>query len=221
VEVLRLASLHEPHPRSRERFQALYLIASGRFHATACAAPLGRQDETVPRWAHRYNRHGPAALAYRHSGGRAPFSPAAANRTRRHGRTDRPDPTRPARARLDGQEAQAMGLPGLRRHAGRGTLRRLLRQVGLTWKKVKRLLGKAKPEKRPGYSPDLNPIERLWNWMREGGTRGPGHASVPALSAACRAFIERINRDPLALIDRRWPKFELDPEFEAKLLVSS
>jgi hypothetical protein len=44
---------------------------------------------------------------------------------------------------------------------------------------------------------------------------------VPDLVAACQAFIRRINLDPLALVDRLWPKFELDPEFEAKLLVSS
>ena len=72
-EDLRLASLNEAHPRSRERFQALYLIASGRFNATTCAAHIGRQDETVLRWVHRYNRHGPGALVYRHSGGRSPL----------------------------------------------------------------------------------------------------------------------------------------------------
>ena len=73
VEDLRRASLSEAHPRSRERFQALYLIASGQLNATACAAHIGRQDETVLRWAHLYNRHGPAALTYRHTGGRAPL----------------------------------------------------------------------------------------------------------------------------------------------------
>jgi transposase len=73
----------------------------------------------------------------------------------------------------------------------------------------------------PGYSPDLNPIERLWDWMREEVTRGFCHPSVPDLITACQAFIERINRDPIALLDRLWPKFELDPEFEAKLRLSS
>jgi transposase len=73
----------------------------------------------------------------------------------------------------------------------------------------------------PGYSPDLNPIERLWDWMREDVTRGFCHRSVPDLVAACQAFIRRINLDPIALVDRLWPKFELDPEFEAKLLISS
>jgi hypothetical protein len=69
----------------------------------------------------------------------------------------------------------------------------------------------------PGYSPDLNPIERLWDWMREEVTRGFCHASVPELIGACQAFIARINRDPVAVVDRLWPKFELDPEFEEKL----
>jgi transposase len=73
LEDVRLASLQAAHPRSRERFQALYLIASGQFNATTCAAHIGRQDETVLGWVHRYNHQGPAALAYRHSGGRAPL----------------------------------------------------------------------------------------------------------------------------------------------------
>jgi transposase len=73
LEDLRLASLSAPHPRSRERFQALYLIASGQFNATTCAAPIGRQDETVLAWVHRYNEHGPDALTYRHTGGRSPL----------------------------------------------------------------------------------------------------------------------------------------------------
>ena len=72
-EDLRSASLDAPHRRSRERFQALYLIASGRFNATSCAAHIGRDDETVLGWVHRYNEHGPDALAYRRSGGRSPF----------------------------------------------------------------------------------------------------------------------------------------------------
>ena len=37
LEDLRAASLGAPHQRTRERFQALYLIASGQFDATTCA----------------------------------------------------------------------------------------------------------------------------------------------------------------------------------------
>ena len=73
VEDLRLASVNAAHPRSRERFQALYLIASGQFNATTCAAHIGRQDETVLGWVHRYNEYGPDALSYRHTGGRSPL----------------------------------------------------------------------------------------------------------------------------------------------------
>jgi transposase len=73
VEDLRQAALHAAHPRSRERFQALYLIASGQFNATTCAAHIGRQDETVLRWVHLYNQHGPDLLTYRHTGGRSPL----------------------------------------------------------------------------------------------------------------------------------------------------
>src|SRR3954451_3918109 len=73
LEDLRRASVSATHRRSRERFQALYLIASGGFNATTCAAHIGRQDETVLGWIHRYNEHGPDALGYRRTGGRAPF----------------------------------------------------------------------------------------------------------------------------------------------------
>jgi transposase len=73
LEDLRRASLEATHRRSRERFQALYLIASGRFNATTCAAHIGRQDETVLGWVHRYNEHGPDALTYRRTGGRPPL----------------------------------------------------------------------------------------------------------------------------------------------------
>ncbi len=71
----------------------------------------------------------------------------------------------------------------------------------------------------PGYSPDLNPIERLWDWLREDLTRGFCHGSVQELIDAGQAFIGRINRDPVAVVDRLWPKFELDPAFEEKLRV--
>ena len=72
----------------------------------------------------------------------------------------------------------------------------------------------------PAYSPDLNPIEGLWKWMREEVTQQHCHSSIAALSQACHAFIERINLEPNLLIKRLWPRFDLDPDFE-KLLVSN
>jgi transposase len=71
----------------------------------------------------------------------------------------------------------------------------------------------------PGYSPDLNPIEGLWKWMREDVTQLCCHSSIRGLFDDCKDFIERVNRNPLAMIDRLWPRFELDPEAE-KLLFS-
>jgi len=73
----------------------------------------------------------------------------------------------------------------------------------------------------PGYSPDLNPIERLWDWMRDEVTRGHCHGSLKVLRVACQEFIAGINGDAEAVVDRLWPKFELDPQYEAKLLVST
>lgn len=73
VEDLRAASLTAEHRRSRERFQALYLIASGQFDATTCADHIGRRDETVLAWVHLYNEGGPDALAYRPPADAPPF----------------------------------------------------------------------------------------------------------------------------------------------------
>lgn len=92
IEDLRVASLNAPHPRSRERFQALSLIASGRHNATTCAAHIGRQDETVLHWVHWYNEQGPDAVAYRHTGGRSPLLPRS-----RLNRSSMPCKTRPRR----------------------------------------------------------------------------------------------------------------------------
>ena len=71
----------------------------------------------------------------------------------------------------------------------------------------------------PGYSPDLNPIEGLWKWLREDVTQNHSYLTMRELFDACKAFIDRVNLNPDALIKRLWPKFELNPDFE-KLLVS-
>ena len=72
----------------------------------------------------------------------------------------------------------------------------------------------------PAYSPDLNPIEGLWKWMREDLTQHHCFKYLYQLEFACHAFIDRINLDPLAIISRLWPKFSLDPDYE-KLLFSN
>ncbi len=61
------------HDRSRERFQALYMIASQHSNASAWARAIGRHEQTVMGWVHDYNRAGPMVLHYRRTGGRPPF----------------------------------------------------------------------------------------------------------------------------------------------------
>ena len=70
------------------------------------------------------------------------------------------------------------------------------------------------------YSPDLNPIEGLWKWMREEVTQLQCYETMRGLFDACKAFIDRINENPLEMINRLWPRFELDPQLE-KLRFSS
>ena len=72
----------------------------------------------------------------------------------------------------------------------------------------------------PSYSPDLNPIEGLWKWMREEVTQHECHKTTRDLFDACKAFIDGINQVPQSVIDRLWPRFELDPKVE-ELRVSN
>lgn len=73
-EVLRLAREAE-HPRSQERYMALYAIGTKQSNATQWAKATGRENETVMGWVHRYNAKGVEAVTYQHSGGCPPFLP--------------------------------------------------------------------------------------------------------------------------------------------------
>lgn len=92
-------------------------------------------------------------------------------------------------------------------------------RAGLVKEKAKEL--GIELEWMPGYSPDLNPIERLWAWMRQEVTHGHCHANLQILERACQQFIAGINACPEAVRERLCPVFDLDPEVEAKLLVST
>ncbi len=70
AEDIRRLSIEAEHPRSRERFQALYIIGSGQKNASQWAKQIKRQKQTVLEWLHSYNELGPDSLAYQHSGGR-------------------------------------------------------------------------------------------------------------------------------------------------------
>ncbi len=70
---LRIMSVEAEHARSRERFLALFMIASGQTTACGWAREIGRTKETVLKWVHDYNRLGPEAVRYRQTEGRRPF----------------------------------------------------------------------------------------------------------------------------------------------------
>jgi transposase len=70
---LRRLSTEAPHARTRERYMALYMIASEQTSATRWASEIGRTKETVLGWVHRYNQAGPTGLTYRRTGGRTPL----------------------------------------------------------------------------------------------------------------------------------------------------
>jgi transposase len=64
------------HPRTRERFLALYEITQESC-ATRVAERTRRHPQTVMEWLHLYNTRGPEALAYQRTGGRPPFARAS------------------------------------------------------------------------------------------------------------------------------------------------
>jgi transposase len=70
---LRRLAVEAEHPRTRERYMALYMLGSEQMNATKWAKEIGRDDNTVMSWVHRYNKLGPEALTYRRTGGRPPF----------------------------------------------------------------------------------------------------------------------------------------------------
>ena len=71
-EDLRHLAVSAPHARTRERALALFDITQ---HSCAIqvAGRTGRRAHTVMDWVHAYNQGGPAALAFRRTGGRRPL----------------------------------------------------------------------------------------------------------------------------------------------------
>ena len=70
---LRRLAVETPHPRTRERFLALYEITQAAC-ATGVAEESARHHQTVMRWVHWYNERGPEALTWRHTGGHPLFA---------------------------------------------------------------------------------------------------------------------------------------------------
>ena len=66
-EDLRRLAMSASHPRTRERFLALYEITQESC-ATRIAERTHRHPQTVMEWLHLYNTGGPEALTYQRTG---------------------------------------------------------------------------------------------------------------------------------------------------------
>lgn len=78
---LRRLALEAPHPRTRERFQALYEVAQS-WSAFAWSKETGRRHSTILEWVRTYNERGPGAMIYVRTGGRAPLLAASVGLSR-------------------------------------------------------------------------------------------------------------------------------------------
>lgn len=72
VEDIRRLSIEAEHPRSRERFQALYMVGSNQKNASQWALSINRQKQSVLKWIHGYNEAGPESIHYQATGGAQP-----------------------------------------------------------------------------------------------------------------------------------------------------
>ena len=87
AEDVRRLSIEAEHSRSRERFQALYMIGSEQDNASHWAQGINRQKQTVLKWVHRYNEAGPESIYYQATGGAQPKLSEAEKKDHRHGQT--------------------------------------------------------------------------------------------------------------------------------------
>jgi hypothetical protein len=74
---LRQLSLSSAHPRTRERFQALYEITREE-SAFSWSKVTGKRHSTILDWIRLYNEKGPAAMTWKRTGGWPPLSPKSA-----------------------------------------------------------------------------------------------------------------------------------------------
>ena len=114
-------------------------------------------------WLHAYDAHGPDALAYRRTGGRPPLCPHRGRPWR--GRSRRPARhRRPARAgaepapRWTLERLVAWVRERFGRTCCRETIRAALHRLGLSWKKAKKLLGRADPARRRAFVEQLRHV---------------------------------------------------------------
>src|SRR4051812_2555093 len=141
--------------RTRERLLALHDIAQGGC-ATEVAQRTGRRPQTVMDRLHSYNEPGPEALpsAYRWPPPLCPEIEAALGdeiRAARQAAATPPVAGPDANPRSTLKRLVAFVRERFGRRYCRETIRSALRRLDLSWKKAKKLLGRADPERRESF----------------------------------------------------------------------
>jgi transposase len=147
------SAIHSPHPPTRERFLALARIANGQ-SPVRVADDLGRQPDTVRSWLKLYNHHGPDALTFVQTGG--PTSAINAFKSTIEVLIERAEAGKPfpwTLRRLVSYLADEFNIKVCRE-----TVRRCLKSLEYSWKKAKKLLTRADPDKRAAFIERLLPL---------------------------------------------------------------
>ncbi|MDG5755679.1 IS630 family transposase [Ectobacillus antri] len=58
------------------------------------------------------------------------------------------------------------------------------------------------PFRLPPYSPDLNPIERLWKWLKEQVIANKFHPTKSSIEEAVTSFLTEVSATPAAVLQR-------------------
>src|SRR3954451_18385781 len=162
-EDLRRLAMSAPHARTRERALALYEIAQGSC-ATRVAGRTGRHPQTVMGWVHASNAQGPDALGFRRTGGRPPLCAQIAAALRDAVCAAQRTAAPPPREGADPAPRWTLKrlMLSVRERFGclccRETLRAALHRRKLSWKKAKKLLGRADPERRQAFLEQLQSV---------------------------------------------------------------
>ena len=139
------------HPRERERWHALWLLVQG-WTAVAVAEALGRDAHTIGRWVAVFGEGGPGALAFEQSSGTTRDRRSAVDRTEGNG------------AGVSSKGWPRLGQLELEGGAQicAGTFQGLPKPQQLP-----ELPPSTRGQALPGYLPDFNADEAIWNWVRQ------------------------------------------------------
>lgn len=197
----------ESNAMQRDRPWSVLLVLQGR-QTLEVTATVGRSRALVQRWAYAYRDGGIEAVHGRMQPGRPPrLSPEQETRF-----------VQRVKARAATGWSLAMPLRDVNTatmqaflEAAASELRRREHAVmildGVGWHKAHKLrwLRRITPLLLPPYSPELNPVERLWHWLREHHWSDRTYADEQALvEEAIRSHRTLRRKDIRSICRARW-----------------